>query len=207
MSLQKVVLLGEGGVGKSALTIQFTQNHFIRDYDPTIENSYRKQINLDNESLILDILDTAGQEEYSVMRAQYIRSGAGFLLVYSIANRDTFAAMEEFRDQILMVKDVATFPMVLIGNKADLDGEGLRTVSSEEGSALAKKFNCPFFETSAKTRQNIEECFVQLVRDMKNRPNPFAPTPVQKKKGNRMGNLLKSDSFKNMKDKVKCVVM
>ena len=65
----------------------------MKDYDPTIENSYRKQITLDNEVLVLDILDTAGQEEYSVMRAQYIRSGAGFLLVYSVGSKDTFQAL------------------------------------------------------------------------------------------------------------------
>jgi len=56
MAMHKVVILGEGGVGKSALTIQFTQNHFVRDYDPTIENSYRKQITIDNEVVMLDIL-------------------------------------------------------------------------------------------------------------------------------------------------------
>jgi small GTP-binding protein len=117
MSLQKIVILGEGGVGKSALVIQFTQNHFVRDYDPTIENSYRKQITIDDEVCMLDILDTAGQEEYSVMRDQYIRTGGGFLIVYSIANRDTFEAMEDFRDQILRVKDSSSYPMVLLGNK------------------------------------------------------------------------------------------
>lgn len=107
-----------------------------------------------------------------------------------------------------MVKDVTSFPMILIGNKADLETEGLRVVSTEEGHALAKKFGCSFMETSAKTRQNIEECFTQLVRDMK-KAKPTgdgSPTPTKKKK--RMGNLMKSDSFRKMQAKVKgCVVM
>merc|ERR1711991_711156 len=75
----KVCILGDGGVGKSALTIQFVQNHFIEEYDPTIEDSYRKQVTIDHETCLLDILDTAGQEEYSAMRDQYMRTGEGFL--------------------------------------------------------------------------------------------------------------------------------
>ena len=64
--MHKVVVLGDGGVGKSCITIQFTQNQFVKEYDPTIENSYRKQVTIDDNSIMLDILDTAGQEEYAV---------------------------------------------------------------------------------------------------------------------------------------------
>jgi GTPase KRas protein len=183
--MHKIVILGEGGVGKSALTIQFTQNHFVKDYDPTIENSYRKQITVGDEVHMLDILDTAGQEEYSVMRDQYIRTGGGFLLVYSVANRDTFEAMPDFRDQILRVKDSSTFPIVLVGNKCDLPSEQHK-VTAQEGKELAKKFGCHFFETSAKTRMNIEECFEQLVKEMKGAkaPQPTADKPERPQKKN-----------------------
>lgn len=78
------------GVGKSALTIQFIQSHFVDEYDPTIEDSYRKQCQIDAEPALLDVLDTAGQEEYSAMREQYMRTGEGFLLVYSITSRNSF---------------------------------------------------------------------------------------------------------------------
>ena len=78
------------GVGKSALTIQFIQSHFVDEYDPTIEDSYRKQCPIDSEPALLDVLDTAGQEEYSAMREQYMRTGEGFLLVYSITSRNSF---------------------------------------------------------------------------------------------------------------------
>ena len=70
MTEYKLVIVGGGGVGKSALTIQLIQNHFIDEYDPTIEDSYRKQVTIDDETCLLDILDTAGQEEYSAMRDQ-----------------------------------------------------------------------------------------------------------------------------------------
>ena len=75
----KLVVVGGGGVGKSALTIQLIQSHFVSEYDPTIEDSYHKQCTLDGELVLLDILDTAGQEEYSAMREQYMRTGEGFL--------------------------------------------------------------------------------------------------------------------------------
>ena len=79
-----------GGVGKSALTIQLIQNHFVDEYDPTIEDSYRKQVVIDGETCLLDILDTAGQEEYSAMRDQYMRTGEGFLIVFAVNNAKSF---------------------------------------------------------------------------------------------------------------------
>jgi len=164
--LLKLVIVGDGGVGKSALTIQLTQNQFIAEYDPTIENSYRKQVNIDDEVYMLDILDTAGQEEYSAMRDQYIRSGRGFLIVYSIVSRPSFEAVTNFRDQILRVKDLSTYPIVIIGNKADLADKD-RRVTTMEGKELAKSFGAPFLETSAKSRVNVEEAFFTLVREIK----------------------------------------
>ncbi|WFD22568.1 hypothetical protein MEQU1_001240 [Malassezia equina] len=98
----KLVVVGGGGVGKSALTIQFSQNHFVDEYDPTIEgmcpsltsDSYRKQCSIDNEMALLDVLDTAGQEEYS-----------------------SFEEVSTYYHQILRVKDRDHFPMVLVANK------------------------------------------------------------------------------------------
>jgi len=172
--------LGEGGVGKTALTIQYIQNHFIKDYDPTIENSYRKQIHLDGENIMLDILDTAGQEEYSVMREQYIRTGVGFLLIYSIAQKDSYSALEEYRAHILRVKGSSNHPIVLIGNKCDLESQ--RQVTTDDGKNMAKRFGCSFYETSAKDRINVEECFMQLVKDMKARSSGTATTTTTKTK-------------------------
>ena len=105
-------LLVAGGVGKSALTIQLIQNHFVDEYDPTIEDSYRKQVVIDGETCLLDILDTAGQEEYSAMRDQYMRTGEGFLCVFAIDNMKSFEDIESYRGQIRRVKDADDIPMI-----------------------------------------------------------------------------------------------
>ncbi|KAG0853686.1 hypothetical protein G6F57_013106 [Rhizopus arrhizus] len=161
----KLVMVGGGGVGKSALTIQFIQSHFVDEYDPTIEDSYRKQCVIDSETALLDVLDTAGQEEYSAMREQYMRNGEGFLLVYSITSRMSFDEISTFYQQICRVKDRDYFPMVLVGNKCDLESD--RQVSSQEGKDLAKRFGCQFIETSAKQKINVEEAFFEVVKDIR----------------------------------------
>ncbi|PVG04102.1 ras protein [Serendipita vermifera] len=159
----KLVVVGGGGVGKSALTIQFIQSHFVRFQ--TIEDSYRKQCVIDDEVALLDVLDTAGQEEYGAMREQYMRTGEGFLLVYSITSRNSFEEISTFHQQILRVKDKDTFPVVIVANKCDLEYE--RQVGMNEGRDLAKHYNCKFIETSAKQRINVDEAFSQLVREIR----------------------------------------
>ena len=98
-----------GGVGKSALTIQLIQNHFVDEYDPTIEDSYRKQVVIDGETCLLDILDTAGQEEYSAMRDQYMRTGEGFLIVFAVNNAKSF----EDITQVLVESSVSVVTMLV----------------------------------------------------------------------------------------------
>ncbi|WPK23917.1 hypothetical protein PUMCH_001167 [Australozyma saopauloensis] len=160
----KIVVVGGGGVGKSALTIQLIQSHFVDEYDPTIEDSYRKHCTVDNEQVVLDILDTAGQEEYLAMREQYMRTGEGFLLVYAINSKNSLDELQVFYEQIQRVKDSDTVPVLVVGNKSDLESE--RQVSYEEGLAFARSLNCPFLETSAKQRINVEEAFYGLVRNI-----------------------------------------
>jgi len=184
-SIYRVVLVGEGGVGKSCLTIQFISEKFVEEYDPTMEDSYRKQVTVDGEECILDIFDTAGQEDFSAVRDQYMRTGDGFLCVYSIILEPSFAAVRSFYDHILRVKDVETLPFILVGNKADLEAE--RVVSKEEGENLSKDLGCRFMEASAKTRQNVTEIFHELVREIKKARKDFIPDedvnkPPKKKK-------------------------
>ena len=181
MTEYRLVIVGGGGVGKSALTIQLIQNHFIDEYDPTIEDSYRKQVTIDDETCLLDILDTAGQEEYSAMRDSYMRTGQGFLCTYAINSRSSFDEVLAFREQILRVKDADKVPMVLVGNKCDLEAE--RQVTTVEGKDLAKSFGCPIFETSAKARINVEEAFYQLVREI--RKDVYSNTTKSKKSKNK----------------------
>lgn len=158
----KLVVVGGGGVGKSALTIQFIQSYFVTDYDPTIEDSYTKQCVIDDVVARLDILDTAGQEEFSAMREQYMRSGEGFLLVYSVTDRNSFEEIFKFHKQILRVKDRDEFPMLLVANKSDLESQ--RMVQSMEGQELAKSLKIRYIEASAKNRTNVDAAFYELVR-------------------------------------------
>ena len=88
-----------------------------------LPDSYRKQCVIDDEVALLDVLDTAGQEEYSAMREQYMRTGEGFLLVYSINSRQSFEEILTFQQQILRVKDKDYFPIIVVGNKCDLEHE------------------------------------------------------------------------------------
>nr|DBA16054.1 TPA: hypothetical protein GDO54_003488 [Pyxicephalus adspersus] len=158
----KLVVVGGGGVGKSALTIQFIQSYFVSDYDPTIEDSYTKICSIDGKQTRLDILDTAGQEEFGAMREQYMRTGEGFLLIFAINDRGSFNEMSKFHTQILRVKDRDEFPMILVGNKADLDLQ--RQVTKEEALNFARENRIPYMEASAKIRLNVDESFHELVR-------------------------------------------
>lgn len=160
----KLVVVGAGGVGKSALTIQLIQNHFVDEYDPTIEDSYRKQVVIDGETCLLDILDTAGQEEYSAMRDQYMRTGEGFLLVFAVNNAESFEDIAMYREQIRRVKDADDVPMVLVGNKCDLQ---TRSVDPRAVKELTQNYNIPFVETSAKTRMGVDNAFHALVREIR----------------------------------------
>ena len=94
-SLYKLVVVGRVGVGKSALTLQFISNIFVEDYDPTIEDSYRKDVLLDGKEASVNILDTATGEEFSAMRESDYRNGEGFLCVFSITDLQSFQVKNE----------------------------------------------------------------------------------------------------------------
>jgi Ras-related protein Ral-A len=163
-ALHKVIMVGSGGVGKSALTLQFMYDEFVEDYEPTKADSYRKKVVLDGEEVQIDILDTAGQEDYAAIRDNYFRSGEGFLCVFSITDDESFQATQEFREQILRVKNDESIPFLLVGNKCDLNDK--RKVSMTECHNRAQQWGVPYVETSAKTRENVDKCFYQLVRDI-----------------------------------------
>ncbi|CDI98235.1 Ras protein Rap 1b [Echinococcus multilocularis] len=164
MREHKLVVLGSGGVGKSALTVQFVQGIFVEKYDPTIEDSYRKKVEVDNEQCILEILDTAGTEQFTAMRDLYMKNGQGFILTYSITSPPSLFDLVDLREHIVRVKDTENVPIVLVGNKCDL--EDARAVGKEEGQKLARQWNCSFMETSAKSKINVSEVFYDLVRQI-----------------------------------------
>ena len=136
---------------------------------------------------MLEVLDTAGQEEYTALRDQWIRDGEGFVLVYSITSRSSFTRIQKFHHQIQRVKESSNAsspvgggylsspmqspigaggggqaPVMLVGNKSDRVTE--REVSTQEGSALAKELGCDFVEASAKNCINVERAFYDVVR-------------------------------------------
>ncbi|CAH01587.1 Ras family GTPase RSR1 [Kluyveromyces lactis] len=161
----KLVVLGAGGVGKSCLTVQFVQGVYLDSYDPTIEDSYRKTMEIDNKVFDLEILDTAGVAQFTAMRELYIKSGMGFLLVYSVSDRQSLNELLELREQVLRIKDSDRVPIVLVGNKADLQDE--RVISVEEGIEVSSKWGkVPFYEASALLRSNVDEVFIDLVRQI-----------------------------------------
>jgi len=160
-----IVVLGSGGVGKSCLTAQFVQGIWIERYDPTIEDSYRKQCDVDGRQVILEILDTAGTEQFTAMRELYMKSGEGFLLVFSITSSSSLKELSELRDQLVNLKDDPHVPIVLVGNKSDLEED--RAVSRAAAFAVSSGWgNVPYYEASARTRQNVSEVFVDVCRQI-----------------------------------------
>uniref|UniRef100_A0A8C5LUQ1 small monomeric GTPase n=1 Tax=Leptobrachium leishanense TaxID=445787 RepID=A0A8C5LUQ1_9ANUR len=138
------------------LLLQFVQGIFVEKYDPTIEDSYRKQVEVEGQQCMLEILDTAGTEQFTAMRDLYMKNGQGFALVYSITAQSTFNDLQDLREQILRVKDTEDVPMILVGNKCDLEDE--RVVGKEQGQNLARQWNnCAFLESSAKSKINVNE--------------------------------------------------
>lgn len=160
----KVVVLGSGGVGKSALSVKFVSGTFVEKYDPTIEDFYRKEIEVDGVPSVLEILDTAGTEQFASMRDLYIKNGQGFVVVYSITSLQTFQDIRTMKEQITRVKGTGQVPLLLVGNKCDLASQ--REVPITDGVTLAQLWGCPFMESSAKSKVNVNEVFIEIVREM-----------------------------------------
>jgi small GTP-binding protein len=172
----KIVVFGAGAVGKSALTIQFVQGYFITDYDPTIEDSYKRVLAVDNENIQLDILDTAGQDDFAPMRTSYMRQGKGFIIVYAIDDRASFEEVEVFHRDLTRTKGTSNVPVVICGNKCDLEDK--RVVSKAEGEELASKLSAQFYETSALANINIENAFRTLVKETRKQSGGGSSAPA-----------------------------
>jgi len=173
----KVVVLGAGGVGKSALTVRFIQDVFLENYDPTIEEAYRRTITLDGETSSLEVLDTAGAEQFTSLNEVYIKAGKGFVLVFSLTQEASLKEVDHLRKQIYRIKggEPGTIPIVVVGTKLDLVNE--REVHRNSIQNLASRWGMPFYETSSKRNWHISEVFEDLVRQMRARyPSEQAAT-------------------------------
>jgi len=195
--IHKLIMVGSGGVGKSALTLQFMYDEFVEEYEPTKADSYRKKVVLDGEQCSVDILDTAGQEDYLAIRDNYYRSGEGFVIVFSITDPDSFESAVDFREQILRVKNSDNnekVPIVLVGNKGDLENRQVSLVLAEQ---RAESWGSPYVETSAKTRLNVDKVFYDLMREVRRKKGgPVAPSgqPDSKRTSGRTKNSWKKCS-------------
>jgi len=160
-----LAVLGSGGVGKTALAVQFALKHYPESHDPTIEDVYRTQLVVDHRLCFIEVIDTAGVEEYQAFRDQWIRECQGFILVYSITSRYSFEYLEDIYQSMRRVKR-GELIFMLVGTKCDKMAHE-REVLKREGAALARQYGCGFIETSAKTTQNVDRLFINLVRSLR----------------------------------------
>uniref|UniRef100_A0A8R1XV68 Uncharacterized protein n=1 Tax=Onchocerca volvulus TaxID=6282 RepID=A0A8R1XV68_ONCVO len=174
----KIVLFGCGGVGKSALITQLVKGIFLKRYDPTIEDSYKKEIVVDGTTCILEVLDTAGtiksqnllqfnflQEQFTAMRDLYMKNGDGFIVVYSITDASSLTNTAEIFQSLLRVRQKYHFPLILVGNKCD-DIRN-REVSRSDGEQYAARYNSTFCEASAKNNIRVIEIFEDIVKQIR----------------------------------------
>lgn len=154
----KYIIIGDSGVGKSCLLLQFTDKRFEPLHDLTIGVEFgARMVSIDNKNIKLQIWDTAGQESFRSITRSYYRGACGALLVYDVTRKETFNHLQSWLEDAKANSNTA-ITIMLIGNKCDLDSK--RQVSREEGEAFAKEHGLVFMETSAKTAQNVDEAFL-----------------------------------------------
>jgi len=174
--LFKYIIIGDTGVGKSCLLLQFTDKRFQPVHDLTIGVEFgARMITIDGKQVELQIWDTAGQESFRSITRSYYRGAAGALLVYDITQRHTFNHLTSWLEDARQ-HSTSNMVIMLIGNKCDLFAR--REVQKEEGEAFAREHGLIFMETSAKTAANVEEAFINTAREIytKIQEGVFDPT-------------------------------
>merc|ERR1712166_365606 len=165
--LFKYIIIGDTGVGKSCLLLQFTDKRFQPVHDLTIGVEFgARMISIDSKNIKLQIWDTAGQESFRSITRSYYRGAAGALLVYDITRRETFNHLTRWLEEARQNAN-SNMVIMLIGNKSDL--EHRRAVSSEEGQQFAQEHGLVFLETPAKTAANVEDAFFETAKDIYNK--------------------------------------
>lgn len=160
----RFIIVGDIAVGKSCLLLQFSANEFKAVHEITIGVEFSvKTMDIDNHSVKVQIWDTAGEEAFQSITRSYYKGAIGALLVYDITRKDTFNHCKKWLNE---VKDNARkdICIILVGNKNDLSDK--REVSYEEGEMFAQENELLFIETSAKTAENVEECFIKTIKEI-----------------------------------------
>ncbi|CAL8399432.1 unnamed protein product [Arctogadus glacialis] len=161
---RKIAVLGYRSVGKSSLTIQFVEGQFVDSYDPTIENTFTKTITVSGQEYHLQLVDTAGQDEYSIFPQSYTIDVDGYILLFSVTSYKSFEVVRVIHEKLLDMVGNLQVPIILVGNKKDLHME--RVISFEEGRALAESWSAPFLESSAKENQTAVEVFRRMILEV-----------------------------------------
>ena len=160
----KLVVLGKSLVGKSALTYRFICDKFPEEHDTTVEDQYKTVISINGVAYELEILDTAGQDDYQTMLDTWINSADGFILVYSIDNKESFESTKTRYDRIMKLKEGQKVSIIVVGNKCDLEDK--RQVSKEEAENYCNTNNIGFLEASALNTINVKESFLCVARGL-----------------------------------------
>ena len=158
--------MGKDGVGRDCLLKQFITNHFVTEYDPADEGDYRKVIRVDEEHCLLHLVNKNSFDENPLTQDQMVRTCHGAILVFSITDKNSLEDLKKSPEtRVLADRGV---PMILAGTKLDLEAQ--RTVSAQEAGQFAQLFcEGSWFETSAKTRTNVDELFTEMVRKIRRR--------------------------------------
>jgi len=155
----KVVVVGNGSVGKTSAIVRFTTNSFRENYIPTLGVGFaRKDLTIQDKRVVLQIWDLGGQDYLDKVRANFYAAAHGVMLIYDVTQRDTFDELLSWKEEV--DSHVDNYRMMLIANKVDLVSN--RVVISYEGVSLAKRLGAEYVETSAKTGLNVNEAFEKL---------------------------------------------
>lgn len=176
--VRRIAVMGFRAVGKSSLTIQFVEHHFVDQYRPTIENTFSTKMKAKGLEFSVKIVDTSGQDEYSIIPNNLGLGMHGYVLVYAVSSRQSFDIVKIIRDKLLNLMGTDTLPMVLVGNKKDLHLE--RKIAYEEGKKLAEEWCCPFVEASAKQNDEVFSVFSQMLNEIEKKAD--SPGATQKDK-------------------------
>jgi Ras-related protein Rab-2A len=183
--LFKYIIIGDTGVGKSCLLLQFTDKRFQPVHDLTIGVEFgARLITIDNHQIKLQIWDTAGQESFRSITRSYYRDAAGALLVYDITRRESFNHLSRWLEEARQNGN-PNMTIMLIGNKSDL--EHRRAVSTKEGEIFAQENGLVFLETSAKSSANVETAFIKTAENIYEKIKEGVYDPSREGNGVKLG--------------------